>query len=181
MAFALIGASMTDIALLNAENELPANSITIDDSKTSPSNLWTSDYISKYFIPISFAGRMAMPQCAPGPWYPFYMTTLKPEHQALYITPDKTAFQCTRSGLYLFTLALIEINKAKISLLSIDLEGASPPTIVGINSNNASYYNTVTCQRVMQLNVGQRVQFRFSVSSCNTLRPLTSFSIKHLQ
>lgn len=81
MTFVLEGVKMTDAT--NSGQSMR----TVDDTKRSTLNLWTSDYITTYLKsmqPILFAGKMQWTGCSPGGWRPFYMTTYKPEQQSLY-------------------------------------------------------------------------------------------------
>jgi len=183
MAFVLEGADSGDVALLNDGDTLAVKSITVDDSKTSTLNLWTSDYISKLYSGVFVAGTMEWTGCASNTRLPFYLTAYKPEHQELYITSDKTAFKCPRNGVYNFTINVTENNKSTsgYSYYYIDFQTNSTPLEVGLNySIPGTVLLPVMGQRPMLLNAGDLVQFSYFINEACTVLSLASFIIEEL-
>jgi hypothetical protein len=183
MAFVLDGAHINDVTFLNSGDPLAVNSITVDDSKTSKLNLWTSDYISKLYSGVFVAGTMEWTGCASNTRLPFYLTAYKPEQQEVYITPDKTAFKCPRNGVYNFTVSVTENNKSAsgYSYYYIDLQTNATPLEVGLNySIPGTLVLPVMGQRPMLLNAGDLVQISYFINEPCTVLSLASFIIEEL-
>lgn len=172
--FAISGAFIDDVTMFGSNS---SNMITVDDSKTSPYNLWTSNYITNFLKPILFAGTMQWSGCAKTTWKPFYMTTFKPEHQTL-ITIDKTAYVCKKDGVYAFTLNVIENAKTFNSFYCIDFAGI-PTVVVGKNSPTPNK-NPATCQRIMDLKAGQLISFTYYLNDDCSVLASASFLIQEL-
>jgi hypothetical protein len=173
---------MTDVTSLNSG---PSTFMrTVDDSKTSTLNLWTSDYITTYLKslqPILFAGTMQWTGCSPGGWRPFYMTAYKPEQQSLYITADKTAFKCERAGVYVFTLNVIEHFKTMESFYAIDFLSSTNPIVVGKNYAVNNNMNPMTFSRTMSLTAGQNVKFNYWFQEACSIMRFASFVIQEMR
>jgi hypothetical protein len=173
---------MNDAVSLNSGEALSSTMRTVDDSKTSTLNLWTSDYITKYFKsqqPILFSGYMRWADCAPSAWRRFSLNTYKPEQQSIYITSDQTAFKCEKNGVYAFTLNVLENAKTHNSFYSIDFLSTTTPVVVGKNYPITNQ-NPITCQRIMSLTAGQFVQFRYFLNEPCTVMSFASFVIQEM-
>lgn len=184
MTFVLKGASYNDISLL--DDSVPSTFKTIDDTKSSALNMWSSDRIWQEIyntIPISACGAASSIGCINSSWNRLSNLSGFDPFSTSIITSDLQGIKIPRTGRYLFTLYIFEGAKTSNSAFSIEPKTvALGATGAGIRSNlpNAGNKCPIQCCRIMFFNSGAEVDFRYYQSqSCNTFESFT-WSIQEL-
>jgi hypothetical protein len=142
---------------------------TVDDSKTSTLNLWTSEKISTFFesqkmsvmSALAVAGALTRPNCANNTWRNFYFETFKPEHQSLF-TADKINFICPRAGVYEITLNIVENVKTNSMLINVQTTGINNTVMLTHPIRSTFAKNPNTSSVYLDLTLGQQVKFVYS-------------------
>jgi hypothetical protein len=186
MTFVLKGALMENVALLNGFSTT-SETRTVDDSKTSTLNLWTSDYISKSFQskkPIAIAGNLAWTICAANSGWGAYNSVyavfkpFKLEHEKLF-TSDKVKFICPRAGVYEITINLVDKSETLSFWTYVQSAGVNEQFFTNFSDNKSLPKKVKTSSIFLPLTVGLNVSFALVSTTCTGLLSAT-FLIREL-